>query len=304
MGPTASGKTLLAMEMVKHFPCDIISVDSAMVYRGMDIGTAKPSAQQLASAPHRLIDIRDPGDAYSVGQFCSDALAAIEEIHAQGRIPLLVGGTMMYFHGLQQGLAALPPADLDLREQLDQECENLGLSALYAKLKNLDPETAQRVSAQDWRRIQRALEVYYLSGKTLTQLIAERPQQALPYSVLNMVISPTDRQILRDRIASRFLQMLDQGFVEEVERLFQRGDLIAETPALQAAGYKQIWQYLEGKISEADMQRSAITASCQLAKRQLTWLRHWEDVEWFESDSPLELLPSIKKVFKLLNLGL
>jgi len=210
----------------------------------------------------------------------------------------------MYFHSLQQGLAILPQADLGLREQLDQECENLGLSAMYTRLKGLDPETAQRVSSQDWRRIQRALEVYYVSGKTLTELITERSQQPLPYSVLNIVISPTERQILRDRIAARFLQMLDQGFIEEVETLFQRGDLTAETPALQAAGYKQIWQYLEGKGTEAEMQAKVITASCQLAKRQLTWLRHWENVHWFESDSPLELLPSIKKVFKLLHLGL
>lgn len=295
MGPTASGKTLLAMEMLKHFPCDIISVDSAMVYRGMDIGTAKPSAEQLASAPHRLIDIRDPADTYSVGQFCSDALAAIEAIHAQSRIPLLVGGTMMYFHSLQQGLAVLPEADVSIREQLDQECESLGLQAMHAKLAVIDLETAQRLSSQDWRRIQRALEVYYLSGKTMTQLIAERANQPLPYGILNIVISPTMRQILRDRVTARFLQMLEQGFIQEVEVLFQRGDLTAQTPALQAAGYKQIWQYLEGKITEVEMQARAITASCQLAKRQLTWLRHWENVHWFESDSPLELLPNIKK---------
>ena len=293
MGPTASGKTLLAMEMVKHLPCDIISVDSAMVYRGMDIGTAKPDAEQLANAPHRLINIRDPADSYSVAQFCSDALTAIQEIHAQGRLPLLVGGTMMYFHSLQQGLATLPQADLALREQLDQECASQGLQAMYAKLDAIDPNTAQRVSCQDWRRIQRALEVYYLTGQTMTQLFTAHPQPPFPYSVLNIVISPTDRQILRDRIAARFLHMLQQGFIAEVEGLFQRQDLNAGMPALQAAGYKQIWQYLQGKMSEADMQRTAITASCQLAKRQLTWLRHWEDVRWLESDAVLELLPQV-----------
>lgn len=285
MGPTASGKTALAIEMVKKLPCDIISVDSAMVYRGMDIGTAKPNAEQLACAPHRLIDIRDPADTYSVAQFCEDALKAVEEIHAQARVPLLVGGTMMYFHSLQQGLARLPAADGGLREQLDQECADIGLQAMYAKLEAIDPDTARRVGCQDWRRIQRALEVYYLTGETLTQLLAKRAQAPLPYTVLNIVVAPSDRQILRERIAERFMKMLEQGLIAEVEALFERKDLNAHTPALQAAGYKQIWQYLAGIINIEEMQAAAITASCQLAKRQLTWLRHWPDVHWFESEA-------------------
>ena len=302
MGPTASGKTAFAMEMIKHLPCDIISVDSAMVYHGMDIGTAKPTKEELISAPHYLVDIRDPADSYSVAQFYSDSLELIQKIHKQGRIPLLVGGTMMYFHSLQEGLAVLPASDENIRGQLDQECQSLGLEQMYARLKSVDSQSALRVSPQDWRRIQRALEVYYITGKTLTELIAQQTKEAsaFPYSALNLAILPINRQLLRDKISERFLSMLDQGFIQEVEILFERKDkdLGASTPALQAAGYKQIWQYLQGNISKEDAQNLSITASCQLAKRQLTWLRHWKDIHYLASDSVLELLP---KVLALIN---
>jgi tRNA dimethylallyltransferase len=295
MGPTASGKTALAVELVRAFPCDIISVDSAMVYRGMDIGTAKPDADILAVAPHRLIDIRDSVDPYSAADFRTDALREIDAIIAQGRIPLLVGGTMLYFHVLQRGLSLLPGANSQVRDELLKESQEKGLDALHEQLRQVDPESAQRIHPNDPQRLLRALEVYRLTGCSLTEHYRREKMHALlPYHAVNLVLSPHDRALLGERIAIRFQQMLEQGFVDEVERFFHRGDLTADTPAMRAVGYRQIWNYLSGLCSYVQMQEQAIIATRQLAKRQLTWLRSWEETVWFDSEER----EVTRKVFK------
>lgn len=286
MGPTAAGKTDLAVALTQHLPCTIVSVDSAMVYRGMDIGTAKPDAKTLAKAPHRLLDIRDPGEAYSAGQFVTDALREIADIIAHQQIPLLVGGTMLYFRALQKGLAELPQADQAIRDRLVTEAEQYGWQALHERLQQIDPTSAQRIHPNDPQRLQRALEVYELTGQTLTELWQQKPTDFLKYKIINIAVAPQDRQVLHQRIAMRFQQMLQQGFVDEVKQLFDRGDLTADLPALRAVGYQQVWNYLAGKLSYAEMQERAIIATRQLAKRQLTWLRSWENLRWFDSKDP------------------
>lgn len=283
MGPTASGKTQLAIDLSQHLPCDIISVDSAMVYRGMNIGTAKPSLEQQALAPHRLIDICDPAQAYSAGQFKQDALREIENILAQGRIPLLVGGTMLYFHVLQKGLSELPTANADIRAQIAAEAEQLGWENLHARLQKIDAIAAQRIHRHDAQRISRALEIYMLTNKTLTQLTQVK-KSLLPYQIINLAIAPADRQIIHERVTLRFKTMLQQGFVDEVFNLFNRGDLHRDMPSMRAVGYRQVWDYLAGKYNHEQMQERGIIATRQLAKRQLTWLRGWEDVQWFDSE--------------------
>lgn len=285
MGPTASGKTDLAITMVKHFPCDIISVDSAMVYRGMDIGTAKPSAEVLAQAPHRLIDIRDPAHTYSVGQFYRDALAEIQAIQSAGRIPLLVGGTMLYFHSLQQGLSELPPANPQMRQRLNSEAEEIGWPAMHQRLAEIDPQAAQRIHPNDAQRIQRALEVYEVSGDTMTAWCAKATAQLVP-PIIKLVIAPAQRSILHARIAQRFHAMLEQGFIEEVRGLFMRGDLNPDLPAMRCVGYRQVWRYLAGELDYASLPEKAIIATRQLAKRQLTWLRAQTEAHWFDSLEP------------------
>jgi tRNA dimethylallyltransferase len=287
MGPTASGKTQLAFEVCDRLACDIISVDSAMVYRGMDIGTAKPSAEELAQYPHRLIDIADPADAYSAGQFRIDALREIENTLSAGRIPLLVGGTMLYFRALQQGLSPLPKADLRLRQQLAAEAAALGWHALHHRLNKIDPITAQRIQPNDGQRIQRALEVYELTGMSLTDFCRQNTSLQSPFSILNIALIPRDRELLHQRIASRFTKMLQQGLIAEVEALHQRRDLSPGLPALRAVGYRQVWQYLEGKLNAEEMQEESIIATRQLAKRQLTWLRSWPNVHNFDSQESM-----------------
>lgn len=284
MGPTASGKTALAVELVRKFPFEIISVDSALVYRGMDIGTAKPSTDILKIAPHRLIDIRDPAQAYSAAQFRTDALHEIEEIIGQGKIPLLVGGTMLYFRALQQGLSDLPAANPELRTKLTTEAYEQGWPAMHARLEKVDPLAAQRIHPHDSQRIQRALEVYELTGKNLTTW--QQENQAFPenYQMINLAVAPQDRAILHERIALRFKQMLAEGFVDEVRGLFNRSDLSIDLPAIRSVGYRQVWEYLLNQISYAEMQEKGIIATRQLAKRQLTWLRSWPDVTWFNSE--------------------
>ncbi|MES2998894.1 MAG: tRNA (adenosine(37)-N6)-dimethylallyltransferase MiaA [Pseudomonadota bacterium] len=276
MGPTASGKTTLAIELIQAFPAEIISVDSAMIYRDMNIGTAKPSADVLKYAPHRLIDIRDPIQHYSAGQFREDALSAIEDILVKSQLPLLVGGTMLYFHVLQQGIAPLPKANLAVRQQLQQELETQGLKKLYARLQSIDPISAQRIHPNDPQRLLRALEVVEITGNTLTELQRSQSLDPLPYQFINIVIIPDDRSYHRHLIEKRFQEMLKQGFVEEVNNLFQRGDLSSDLPAIRTVGYRQIWNHLAGNLDAKAMQERAVIATQQLAKRQMTWLRSWK----------------------------
>ncbi|WP_316676374.1 tRNA (adenosine(37)-N6)-dimethylallyltransferase MiaA [uncultured Tolumonas sp.] len=282
MGPTASGKTALAIELAKRLPCDIISVDSALVYRGMDIGTAKPTAAEQAQAPHRLLDLIDPTEAYSAADFRRDALREIESIVAQGRIPLLVGGTMLYYKALLEGLSPLPAADPLIRQAIETEAEQIGWDALHQQLQQIDPVSAARIHPNDPQRLSRALEVYRISGKTLTELTQTKGEQ-LPYRTLQFAIAPTDRELLRQRIAERYQLMLSQGFEQEVRALYQRGDLHADLPSIRCVGYRQMWEYLEGKMSYDEMVYRGIVATCQLAKRQMTWLSGWENVTWLET---------------------
>ncbi|MGZ0781422.1 tRNA (adenosine(37)-N6)-dimethylallyltransferase MiaA [Pseudomonas saponiphila] len=293
MGPTAAGKTDLAIELSKVLPCELISVDSALVYRGMDIGTAKPSRELLAQYPHRLIDILDPAESYSAADFRTDALAAMAEITARGKIPLLVGGTMLYYKALLEGLADMPPADLQVRAELEEEAQRLGWQALHDQLAAVDPESAARIHPNDPQRLTRALEVYRVSGLTMT---AHRQRQLaqsteagasgggqLPYTVANLAIAPANRQVLHQRIAQRLTQMLEQGFIDEVVALRSRSDLHAGLPSIRAVGYRQVWDYLDGKLTSAEMQERGIIATRQLAKRQFTWLRSWADLQWLDS---------------------
>ena len=284
MGPTASGKTALAIELTKRFPCDIISVDSGMIYRGMDVGTAKPTEEELLLAPHHLINICDPSENYSAGQFRIDAIKAIEEIHAQNRIPLLVGGTMLYFRVLQQGISNLPQANRIIREKLTAEAAEYGWQALYERLQQIDSATASRISGNDTQRLQRALELYEITGKSMSELCREDKPQALPYESLNLIIMPSDRETLHEKINQRFQKMLQQGFLEEVEKLFKRKELHADLPAMRAVGYRQAWQYLSGEISYKNMLDKIPIVTRQLAKRQLTWLRSWGNAELLDAD--------------------
>lgn len=290
MGPTASGKTDLAVELVQRLPCEIVSVDSAMVYRGMDIGTAKPPPDVLARAPHRLIDILDPAEAYSTARFREDALAAMAQISARGRLPLLVGGTMLYFKALQQGLARLPSADPVLRQALLDEAGVIGWTAMHKRLAHLDPQAARRIHPNDPQRIQRALEIHALTGRPMSELIEAAGESAdLPYRLLKLVRAPADREMLRERIAVRFRAMLSLGLVDEVARLRARGDLDADLPSMRAVGYRQVWSYLDGAVTEDEMTRSGIVASRQLAKRQLTWLRAEANAHWLaDAPNPLD----------------
>lgn len=293
MGPTAAGKTDLAIELTKVLPCELISVDSALVYRGMDIGTAKPSKELLAEFPHRLIDILDPVEAYSAADFRRDALQAMAEITARGKIPLLVGGTMLYYKALVEGLADMPAADPSVRAQIEEEAARLGWQALHEQLAVIDPESAARIHPNDPQRLSRALEVYRVSGQSMTALrqrqsaqsteAAASGMQQLPYTVANLAIAPANRQVLHRRIEQRFTLMLEQGFIDEVVALRERSDLHAGLPSIRAVGYRQVWDYLDGKLTSAEMQERGIIATRQLAKRQFTWLRSWTDLHWLDS---------------------
>lgn len=284
MGPTASGKTRLAIELVERGPFEIISVDSGMVYRDMNIGTAKPDAQTLVRAPHRLINIIDPETSYSAAQFRADALREMAAISAAGRIPLLVGGTMMYFKVLLEGLANMPDADPELRAFLDAEAAQKGWPAMHARLALVDPVTAARLKPNDSQRLQRALEVYELTGKSLSQWHAEQaPAEALPYRLSQIAVAPADRAVLHERIARRFDDMLDQGLVAEVAALKARPELHAELPSMRAVGYAQIWAHLDGAYDAAEMRLRGIYATRQLAKRQHTWLRRFQQAQWHDA---------------------
>ncbi len=293
MGPTAAGKTDLAIELSKVLPCELISVDSALVYCGMDIGTAKPSPQLLAQHPHYLIDILDPAQSYSAADFRRDALQAMAQITARGNIPLLVGGTMLYFKALLEGLADMPAADAQVRSELEAQAQREGWAALHARLAAVDPVSAARIHPNDPQRLVRALEVYQVSGMTMTELRARQSAQStvagastgsqLPYTVAHLAIAPAQRSVLHERIAQRFVQMLEQGFVHEVTALRARSDLHAGLPSIRAVGYRQVWDHLDGKLTSFEMQERGIIATRQLAKRQFTWLRSWSEVHWLDS---------------------
>ncbi len=285
MGPTASGKTDLAIELVKHYPFEIISVDSALVYKDMDIGTAKPSKEELAIAPHHLIDFLDPAQSYSTAAFRNDALGLMTDIHARGKIPLLVGGTMLYHRSLLYGLSELPAADATIRAKLDTQAKEKGAEFMHAKLAEIDPVAAKRIHPNDPQRVQRALEVYEISGKSMTQLQLESQAQALAYDAYKIIIAPQSRDLLRERIAMRFKQMIAQGFIKEVDALFQRGDLDLSFASMRAVGYRQVWEYLEEKTSKQEMIEKGITVTRQFAKRQMTWLRRETDAQWIATEA-------------------
>ena len=274
MGPTASGKTALAIELRKVLPVELISVDSALIYRGMDIGTAKPDAEELRAAPHRLLDILDPAQAYSAADFRRDALAEMAEITAAGRIPLLVGGTMLYFKALLEGLSPLPSADPEVRAKIEQQAAEQGWDVLHKQLAEIDPVAAARIHPNDPQRLSRALEVFFISGKTLT----------------------ASRELLHQRIEQRFHQMLASDFEAEVRALFARGDLHTDMPSIRCVGYRQMWSYLEGEISYDEMVYRGVCATRQLAKRQITWLRGWDGVHWLDSEKPQQALNEVIEV--------
>ena len=282
MGPTASGKTGLAAHLAKVLPVEIVSVDSAQVYRHLDIGTAKPDRKTLAIAPHHLIDILDPNERYSAAQFCEDANEVLADIRSRGNIPLLAGGTMLYFKALQEGLSHLPPADPNTRLVIDTMAQDSGWAVLHAELERIDAATAARLQPTDAQRIQRALEVYYLTGQTMSALIARGRTSGPPYRMIAIALEPSDRAVLHERIEQRFEIMLELGLIGEVRRLRERFDLNPSLPSMRAVGYRQVWQYLDGEFGLTALREKGVAATRQLAKRQLTWLRSWEGVARFD----------------------
>ena len=283
MGPTASGKTDIAVRLVEDLPCEIISVDSALVYRGMDIGTAKPGVDILEKAPHRLINICDPSETYSAAQFAEDALREMDDICAQGKIPLLVGGTFLYFRALAEGLSPLPAADPGLRVELEAEAKTIGWAAMHQRLAKVDPETAIRIHPNDPQRIQRALEIYEITGEAMSNILQRDNRGNLPYNVSKLILAPSDRAVLHERIAIRFNKMLEKGLVDEVAQLRQRADLHKDMPSMRAVGYRQVLAYLEGELQYQEMIERGVIATRQLAKRQFTWLRSEKDGAWFDA---------------------
>ncbi|EKO3966822.1 tRNA (adenosine(37)-N6)-dimethylallyltransferase MiaA [Vibrio fluvialis] len=292
MGPTASGKTELAIRLRQKFPVEIISVDSALIYKGMDIGTAKPDQDELALAPHRLIDILDPSEAYSAADFRRDALREMQAIVEQGKIPLLVGGTMLYYKALLEGLSPLPAADPEIRQQIEQEAQQLGWAALHEQLRQIDPISAERIHPNDPQRLSRALEVYRISGKTLTEL-TQTKGEALPFRVKQFAIAPKERAELHRRIELRFEKMVEAGFEDEVKALYARKDLHPDLPSIRCVGYRQMWDYLDGNCTLDEAIFRGICATRQLAKRQITWLRSWDDLTWLDSENVEQALETL-----------
>ena len=284
MGPTASGKTDLAIKLAQQCNCEIISVDSALIYKGMDIGTAKPTAEELKKAPHALVDIIDPLESYSAGDFRSDALRLMKEICARGNTPLLVGGTMLYYKALVDGLSPLPSADPVIRAEIEKEVEAKGWQAMHDLLQEIDPVSAARIHVNDPQRLSRAIEVYRISGKTLTEL-TETKSEPIPYNIKQFAIAPSEKSVLHERIERRFDLMLKAGFEQEVQALYDRGDLHLDLPSMRCVGYRQMWEYLQGTMDYDEMVFRGVVATRQLAKRQMTWLRGWKDVTWLESGS-------------------
>ncbi len=299
MGPTASGKTAAALEIARHIPSEIISVDSALVYREMDIGTAKPTAAELAEVPHHLIDIIDPTEAYSAMQFRQDALRLTQDIAARGKLPLLVGGTMLYFKVLRDGLDELPQADPVLRAQLDEEAAQVGMPAMHARLATLDPVTAARLKPNDSQRIQRALEITLLTGQPMSSLLSQKPAEPLPFTLLPLALEPSERAVLHERIALRFDLMLQGGALErEVAALRARDDLHLGLPSMRCVGYRQMWEYLDGSIDATALREKGIAATRQLAKRQLTWLRSMPErisIDCNRPDATAEVLARVQE---------
>lgn len=298
MGPTASGKTALAVELVQRFPFEIINVDSAQIYRGMDIGTGKPDAATLRRAPHRLIDFLDPAQPYSAARFRIDAIREMGDIRQRGRIPLLVGGTMLYFKALRDGLAVLPAADPEIRGQISAMAQKHGWPAVHARLADVDEVAAERIHPNDPQRLQRALEVFMVTGRSMTELQARNlVTHNLSEELLFVSIQPSARSVLHAKIERRFRQMLDEGLLEEVQRLHAREDLHTGLPAIRSVGYRQVWQHLDDEISFDAMVERGIIATRQLAKRQVTWLRSWDKLHNFDSESP----ETMAKVLKLIH---
>ncbi len=283
MGPTATGKTDLAVFLNENMDCELISVDSAMVYRGLDIGTGKPDKALLEKAPHRLIDICDPLESYSAARFQEEAMVAIKAILDKNKTPVLVGGTGLYFRTLEQGMATLPAANYQIRARLEAEAEADGWQSLHIRLGEVDPEAATRINKNDPQRIQRALEVFEITGKTLTSFFSEEQKKPFPYPLKKIILMPRDRAILHERVKLRFLAMLEAGFVNEVESLYHRGDLSLNLPSMRLVGYRQVWRYLDGCCSHAEMQTSAIVATRRLAKRQITWCRSENNAQWYDA---------------------
>ena len=295
MGPTASGKTGLALDIAAKVESEVISVDSALVYKGMDIGTAKPTQEEQAGVVHHLIDIIDPAQSYSVSQFVNDTNALIGDILARGKVPILAGGTMMYFNALINGISPLPKSDEKIRDEITQQAQRLGWSKLHDELRGVDPISGERIHPNDPQRITRALEVYRSTGKTLTHWQQQEGEKC-PYNIAQFAIAPADRAVLHERIATRFDLMLEQGFENEVVKLYERSDLHEDLPSIRSVGYRQMWQYLDGQLSYAEMRERGIIATRQLAKRQLTWLRGWEQVTWLDTFANDNLIKITAKV--------
>ncbi|MEE9342920.1 MAG: tRNA (adenosine(37)-N6)-dimethylallyltransferase MiaA [Gammaproteobacteria bacterium] len=285
MGPTASGKTGLAVDLVKRFPVDIISVDSALIYREMNIGTAKPEADILKIAPHRLVDIKDPSETYSAAEFVADASREMQAITAAGRIPLLVGGTMLYFRALENGLSLLPSADPEIRKILESKILNEGLQSLHDELSEVDPVAARRIHSNDRQRTLRALEVYKITGQSMTRLFEAGVEGLTSHRLLKIILAPAEREILHERIDLRFHLMLENGFLDEVRHLYQRDDLHADLPSMRAVGYRQAWKFLSGEFTEEEWGEKAIIATRQYAKRQFTWLRGEQNAHWLDGQN-------------------
>lgn len=296
MGPTAAGKTDLSLKLVERFPCEIISVDSALIYRDMNIGTGKPEKNILEKFPHHLIDILEPTESYSAAKFREDTLQKVNEIFSKGKTPLLVGGTMLYFKALRDGLAELPQANMVIRAQLESQMVVEGSQEMHAKLAIIDPVTAAKIHQNDPQRILRALEVFAVTGKTLSEHLVAQSSTPLPFNIISWVIAPLDRKQLHMQIANRFERMLKAGFVEEVEQLTKKYSITPDLPAMRSVGYRQILQYLQGEFSFEEMQNRCVFATRQLAKRQLTWLRAWPHAQWCEHGDP-RIFESIASMF-------
>ena len=301
MGPTASGKTAAALAIARQIPSEIISVDSALVYRDMNIGTAKPDAEELNSVPHHLIDIIDPAQSYSVAQFRKDTQRLVADIQSRGKLPLLVGGTMMYFNALKHGLDDLPAADPAIRAELDAEALRIGVPGLHARLTEVDPDTAARLQPNDSQRIQRALEIYHLTGQAMSSLLAKQIRSGPDFDMLALSLEPADRAVLHQRIAKRFDTMLEQGFLDEVRMLKQRPDLHANLPSIRCVGYRQAWDYLDHLCTYEEMRERGIIATRQLAKRQITWLRSMPErviIDCLSPQVPQQILNLVEKAIQ------